>query len=70
MLDNIVPRKPVELVEFSIEFTDTTGSGYSFPCDNAGNVQLDNDAALAKLQIRARTSGNVPQSVQRVRSSF
>lgn len=45
MLDNIIQRKPVEVIEFSIEFTDETGSGYSFPCDSAGNVQLDNDAA-------------------------
>ena len=45
MLKNIVPRQTKELVEFSIEFTDAEGSGYTFPCDSAGNVQLDNDAA-------------------------
>lgn len=43
MLDNIIQRKPVEVIEFSIEFTDETGSGCSFPCDSDGNVQLDND---------------------------
>ena len=51
MLKNMVERQTKELVEFSIEFTDAEGSGYTFPCDSAGNVQLDNDAARENYQF-------------------
>lgn len=51
MLKNMVERQAKELIEFSIEFTDAEGSGYTFPCDSAGNVQLDNDAARENYQF-------------------
>lgn len=45
MLKNITPRKPVEIVDRAIEFTDFDGCGYTFDCDENGNPKFACDAA-------------------------
>lgn len=43
MLKNITERHPVEYMEYHIEFTDDTGSGFSFNATNTGEIILKND---------------------------
>ena len=51
MLKNYVGREYKEEIHFSLEFTDGEGSGYSFPCDQAGNVfPLEYQCARDNLQ--------------------
>ena len=51
MLNIIKPRTTHTEVEYRIEFTDADGWGYSFPCDQHGNVQFDDhDAELGRVQ--------------------
>lgn len=44
MLNNMIPRTPVEIVERTIEFTSSEGWGYSFAANENGEVILENDA--------------------------
>lgn len=51
MLKIIKPRTTHTEVEYRIEFTDDDGCGYSFPCDQNGNVLFDDhDAELGRVQ--------------------
>lgn len=51
MLKIIKPRTTHTEVEYRIEFTDADGCGFSFPCDQHGNVQFDDhDAELGRIQ--------------------
>lgn len=45
MIKNYIPRRPVEIVERSIEFTDAEGSGFSFDCDENGTPVFRCDGA-------------------------
>lgn len=38
MLKNLVQSERKEEIHFNLEFGDSEGNGYSFPCDRAGNV--------------------------------
>ena len=38
MIEIINPRHTEEIVDYRIEFTDIDGNGYSFPCDENGNL--------------------------------
>ena len=51
MLKNYVPRTAHEEVEYSLEWTDRDGNGFSFPCDEAGNALTEHmtQAALNNL---------------------
>lgn len=51
MLNIIKPRTTHTEVEYRIEFTDADGSGFSFPCDQNGNIQFDDcDTELGRVQ--------------------
>lgn len=51
MLKIIKERATHTEVEYRIEFTDAEGCGYSFPCDQNGNVRFDDhDAEIARVQ--------------------
>ena len=51
MLKIIKPRTTHTEVEYRIEFTDEDGCGFSFPCDQNGNIQFDDhDAELGRVQ--------------------
>ena len=51
MLEIIRERSTHTEVEYRIEFTDEEGCGYSFPCDQNGNVRFDeHDAEIARVQ--------------------
>lgn len=45
MLKNYVERKHVEVVEFTVEFTDELGNGFSFPCNEFGELLPLNEYA-------------------------
>lgn len=51
MLKIIRERSTHTEVKHYIEFTDADGCGYSFPCDQNGNVRFDeHDAEIARVQ--------------------
>lgn len=51
MLKIIKERATHTEVEYRIEFTDAEGCGYSFPCDQNGNVRFDDrDIEIARVQ--------------------
>ena len=51
MLKIIRERSTHTEVEHYVEFTDEEGAGFSFPCDQHGNVQFDDhDAELGRIQ--------------------
>ncbi len=43
MLNIIRQRTTRTEVEYRIDFTDADGCGFSFPCDEHGNIQFDDD---------------------------
>lgn len=43
MLNIIRQRTTHTEVEYRIDFTDADGCGFSFPCDEHGNIQFDDD---------------------------
>lgn len=50
MLKNMVERHPVEFVEHRIEFTDDEGSGFTFPCDENGEISFACPEAIANYE--------------------
>ena len=49
MIANLIPRRPVQQVEYSIEFT-VDGGGFSFKADPLGNVIIENEDQRANYE--------------------
>lgn len=50
MLQNIVPRRPEEIVEYSIDFMYEKNCGLGFDCDENGNIEFACEAAKANYE--------------------
>ena len=43
MIKNIIPRRPVEVTEYTREFTNEDGGGYAFKANAKGEVIFENE---------------------------
>ena len=48
MLNNLVPSEYIEINEYSIDFNDNDGGGFTFPCDERGIILKDMPEAAQK----------------------